>query len=143
MGILTRKTSMLLKEMRDELLRAALARKTVTYGYLMNKFGLARGSSGETVVGVLDEIDRAESRAGAPGFAAIVVRKDTGFPGGGFFCWAGLPAELRRPPERSNDSRLSLPEKEYVRRQQERIWTYYHEHREDAATPSEQSRIDD
>jgi len=44
---------MLRDEMRDELLRAALGRETVTYGHLMKKFGLPRGDTGETVVGVL------------------------------------------------------------------------------------------
>ena len=111
--------------MRRELLSAALGRRTVTYGYLMKKFGLPRGDTGETVVGVLGEIDREESLAGAPGFAALVVRKDTGYPGGGFFCWEDLPAELRRPKERGQDPRLSDAEKSYVRSLQERIWAYY------------------
>jgi hypothetical protein len=121
---------LLSEEMRVELLRAALERRTVAYGHLMAKFGLSRGDTGETVVGVLGRIDREEALKGAPGFAALVVRKDTGYPGGGFFCWEGLPAELRRPSERSNDPRLSPAEKEYVRGQQELIWAYYGAHRE-------------
>jgi len=133
---------MLQEEMRKELLRAALARKTITYGYLMSRFELARGPTGETVLGVLDEIDRAESLAGAPGFAAIVVRKDTGFPGGGYFCWEGIPASLRRPRERSTDPKLSQAELDFIKRQQERVWSYYHEHRGEADFAPEQSRID-
>ncbi len=128
--------------MREELLQAALARRTVTYGYLMNRFGLARGGIGESVVEVLGEIDEGESLASAPGFAAIVVRRDTGYPGGGFFCWEGIPDHLRRPKERSNDARLSLMEKGYVKEQQERIWTYYQGHGKDAETRPKQSRID-
>ena len=119
---------MLRDEMREVLLSAALARRTVTYGYLMGRFGLARGSEGRSVVAVLGEIDAAEALAGAPGFAALVVRKDTGYPGGGFFCWEGLPASLRRPSERANDPNLSTGEMRYVRGQQERIWAYYREH---------------
>ena len=119
------------EEMRRELMRAALARRTVTYGYLMKKFELARGDAGETVVGVLGEIDREESRSGAPGFAAIVVRKDTGYPGGGFFCWEDIPANLRRPKERCQDPKLSQAEKDFVRRLQENIWAYYHDHTEE------------
>jgi hypothetical protein len=130
------------KEMREELLQAALARRTVTYGYLMNRFGLTRGGTGETVVDALGEIDRVESLAGAPGFAAIVVRKDTGYPGGGFFCWEGIPEHLRRPNERSNDVTLSPAEREYVKGQQERIWTYYREHGNGMGTRPDQSRID-
>lgn len=115
-------------EMRRELLRAALERRTVTYGQLMHQFGLTRGEAGQTVVGILGEIDREESLAGAPGFAAIVVRKDTGYPGGGFFCWEGIPASIRRPKERGQDPKLSQAEREYVREAQQRIWTYYREH---------------
>jgi len=113
------------EEIRRALLDAASNRRTVTYGELMGRFGLARGDSGKTVVGMLGEVDRAENRAGAPGFAAIVVRKDTGYPGGGFFCWDDVPVEIRRPPERCNDPKLSHAERAYIRKQQERIWAYY------------------
>ena len=37
---------MLRDEMRDELLRAALGRETVTYGHLMKKFGLPAATPG-------------------------------------------------------------------------------------------------
>ena len=134
---------MLRDQMRAELVKTALARRTITYGELMSRFGLARGAEGETVVGVLGQIDKAEALARAPGFAAIVVRKDTGFPGGGFFCWEGLPPQLRRPNERSTDPRLSKEEMEYVKREQERIWAYYHDHRAEVADSLDQARIDD
>jgi hypothetical protein len=114
--------------MREVLLSVALARKTVTYGELMVKFGLARGESGKTVVGVLGDVDRRESGMGAPGFAAIVVRKDTGYPGGGFFCWDDVPSELRRTPDKCQDPKLSQAEKAYVREQQVKIWDYYRAH---------------
>ena len=111
--------------MRKVLLDAASARRTVTYGRLMELFGLLRGDTGRSVVGMLGDVDRKEIQKGAPGFAAIVVRKDTGYPGGGFFCWDDVPAELRRPTEKCQDPKLSQAEKEYVRMQQERIWEYY------------------
>ena len=117
-----------LEGVRRELIAAALARRTVTYGQLMSKFGLGRGDSGPSVVGALSEIDKREYMEGAPGFAAIVVRKDTGYPGGGFFCWEDLPLELRRPREKCQDPRLSEDEKAYVRAQQEKIWAYYQAH---------------
>ena len=99
--------------MRRVLVGAAAERKTVTYGQLMKKFGLSRGSGrGNTVVGALDEIDGAERAAGAPGFAAIVVRKDTGYPGRGFFAGDG-------------GSRLTPSEKELADKERERIWSYY------------------
>jgi hypothetical protein len=112
--------------MRKELTNAAVERRTVTYGYLMGKFGISRGSSsGDTVVGALAEIDQLEYAAGAPGFAAIVVRKDTGYPGGGFFCWDGVPAELGRPNGEGQNPGLTDAEKEYVDKEREKIWAYY------------------
>jgi hypothetical protein len=115
-------------EMRNELLSAALERKTVTYGHLMQKFGLSRGDSGKTVVGMLGELDKVEREKGAPGFAAIVVRKDTGYPGGGFFCWDDIPVGLRRAAEKCQDPKLTIAEKTYIRQQQEIIWGYYRAH---------------
>jgi hypothetical protein len=118
-------------ELRAELLKAALERRTVTYGYLMQKFNVSRGSqAGKTVVSLLDEIDKVEHAKAAPGFAALVVRKDTGFPGGGFFCWEGIPANLRRPWEKSQDPKLSESERKYIIAEQEHIWAYYAEHHE-------------
>lgn len=118
-----------LDSMRKELLRAATEGRTVTYGYLMKKFELFRGGpGGESVVGVLGEIDKDEYGRGAPGFAAIVVRKDTGFPGGGFFCWDDLPNDVKRPKDQGQNPKLSEAEKSYVRTQQEKIWAYYGGH---------------
>ncbi len=117
---------MVLEVMRKELLRAASEGRTVTYGHLMKKFELSRGGPGEeSVVGMLGDIDTDEYRKGAPGFAAIVVRKDTGFPGGGFFCWLDLPENVRRAKDQGRNPTLSEPEKRYVRTQQEKIWAYY------------------
>jgi hypothetical protein len=112
-------------DIRRELLSAASGRRTITYGQLMQRFALTRGDAGKSVVGILGEIDRGEASKGAPGFAAIVVRKDTGYPGGGFFCWDDGPVELRRPTERCQDPKLSPAEKAYVRKLQEKIWGYY------------------
>lgn len=116
---------MRLEGMRRELLAAAVSRRTVTYGELMRKFDLGRGDSGRGVVAALGEVDRAEYAAGAPGFAALVVRKDTGYPGGGYFCWDNVPVNLRRKPEKCQDPDLSDAEKRYIREQREKIWTYY------------------
>ena len=114
------------EDVRRELLRAALARQTVTYGYLMKRFHISRGAPhGRGIVGVIGEIDREESRRRAPGFAALVVRKDTGYPGGGFFCWEGIPPSLRRPKREGPNPRLSEAEKRYVGRLQEGIWSFY------------------
>lgn len=114
------------EDVRRELLRAAKGHRTVTYGFLMRKFHLSRGApGGKGVVGVIGELDLREARRGAPGFAAIVVRKDTGYPGGGFFCWDGVPSALRRPKREGSNPKLSDAEKRYVRKLREEIWSYY------------------
>jgi hypothetical protein len=111
-----------LEELRRELVKAARARGTLSYGQLMKIMGISRGSP---LFNAIAAVDRAEYARGAPGFAAIIVRKDTGFPGGGFFCDDGLPPSLRRPYERASDPKLTAAEMNYVKEAQRRIWDYY------------------
>lgn len=111
-----------IEELRKELARAARARSTFTYGQLMKLLGVSRG---RPLFDAISTVDRAEQARGAPGFAAIIVRKDTGYPGGGFFCDDELPPELRRPYERASDPRLSAAEMNYIKESQRRIWDYY------------------
>ena len=108
--------------MRNELLKTARAGKKVTYGRLMKNHGLSRGRALSQAIG---DVDRLEYSRGAPGFAAIVVRKDTGFPGGGFFCDEDLPPSLMRPRARGSDPRLSAEEMDYIRKARRKIWAYY------------------
>jgi hypothetical protein len=112
----------MLSKMRSDLLRAARARSKVTYGELMGKYHLSRG---RPLIQAIGEIDLREYEQGAPGFAAIIVRRDTGFPGGGYFCDDDLPAGLRRKGRSRTDARLSPAEKDYVLGQQKRIWAHY------------------
>jgi hypothetical protein len=109
-------------KMRGDLLKAARARDKVTYGDLMKKYHLSRG---RPLIEAIGEIDHQEYEQGAPGFAAIIVRRDTGFPGGGYFCDDELPATLRRSSRGRNDPRLSPAEKDYVLGQQKKIWGHY------------------
>ncbi len=108
--------------LRQELVRAARARGTLTYGQLMKILGVSRG---KPLFEAIVAVDRDEYARGAPGFAAIIVRKDTGFPGGGFFCDDDLPPSLRRPFERASDPKLSAAEMNYVKEAQKKIWDYY------------------
>lgn len=107
---------------RKTLLRAACRGETVTYGTLMRRFGLSRGKA---LTGMIAKVDRREYACGAPGFAAIIVRKDTGYPGGGYFCDDSLPPKLRRPGSRASDPRLSEGERSHISRQRAEIWGYY------------------
>ena len=108
--------------MRRILRSAASDHRTVTYGELMKICRLPRGPLFSRVLGRVDTLERTE---GAPGFAAIVVRKDTRFPGGGYFCDDDLPPSLRRPAKRSTDPRLTSAERRHVRSRQEAIWSHY------------------
>lgn len=94
----------------------------MTYGELMKIMGVSRGPA---LFDVIAAVDRAEHSRGAPGFAAIIVRKDTGFPGGGFFCDDDLPVSLRRPYEKASDPTLTAAEINYVKEAQRKIWDYY------------------
>ena len=111
-----------LKGARTLLLASARKRETVTYGRLMKKFRVSRGKVLSQLIG---DVDRKEYESGAPGFAAIIVRKDTGYPGGGYFCGDDLPSSLRRPSRRSADPKLSAAEKRHIEKQRERVWSYY------------------
>ena len=104
------------------MLRAAGRGDKVTYGTLMRAFGLSRGKALTRMIAKVDHIEYASK---APGFAAIIVRKDTGYPGGGYFCDGTLPEGLRRPVSRGNDPRLSAAEQNHIKLQQRRIWSYY------------------
>ena len=92
----------------------------------MKLLGISRG---RPLFDAIVEVDRAEYAKGAPGFAAIIVRRDTGFPGGGFFCDDSLPPSVRRPFSRANDPKLSASEMNYVKDAQRRIWDYYADER--------------
>ena len=82
-------------------------------------------SRGKPLFDAIVAVDRAEHTGGAPGFAPIIVRKDTGFPGGGFFCDDELPPSLRRPYSRASDPVLSAAEMNYVKGAQKRVWDHY------------------
>jgi hypothetical protein len=115
-----------MEDVRKELFAFASAGETVTYGHIMKKFGISRGHpKGLGIGGILGQIDIAETRRGAPGFAAIVVRKDTRFPSGGFFCGDDVPPRLRKGKREATDPRLTEAQKRYVRERQRRIWRYY------------------
>jgi hypothetical protein len=117
-----RTTRVNLTKVRNQLLRAARARSTVTYGRLMRRHRLSRGRPLTAVIGI---VDRLEAANGAPGFAAIIVRKDTGFPGGGYFCDDDLPAHLRNPRAKCTDPRLTPAQKKHIIERQNEIWDFY------------------
>jgi hypothetical protein len=111
-----------IERLRTELVKAAKARGKLTYGELMKMLGVSRG---RPLFDAIVEVDKAEYEKGAPGFAAIIVRKDTGYPGGGFFCGDDLPPSVRRPFSRASDPTLSASEMNYAKEAQKKVWDYY------------------
>ena len=88
----------------------------------MKRYHLSRG---HVLSRAIEEVDSAENKQRMPGFAAIVVRADTGFPGGGYFCDDGLPPSIRRSRVRSSVPRLSAEEIRHVKQSQQKIWACY------------------
>lgn len=67
---------------REELVRVAKKRGTVTYAELMSLMGgSGRGHIGQ----VLDELNKRESAIGRPPLSALVIVSGTPHPGEGFF----------------------------------------------------------
>ncbi|HZW84968.1 MAG TPA: hypothetical protein VFE91_03570 [Nitrososphaerales archaeon] len=88
----------------------------------MKLLGVSRG---RPLLDAIVEVDKAEYARGAPGFAAIIVRKDTGYPGGGFFCGDDVPVEVRRPFSKASYPKLSAAEMNYIKAAQRKVWDYY------------------
>ena len=88
----------------------------------MKILGISRG---RPLFDAIVEVDKVERTKGRPGFAAIIVRKDTGFPGGGFFCDDELPPDVRRPFSRASDPKLTAAEMNYAKEAQRKVWDFY------------------
>jgi hypothetical protein len=93
-------------QIRKKLVRTAGENGLIYYGDIMNEFG-GRGYIGH----VLDEVNRREHAAGRPLLSAIVVQKDTGEPGPGF--WS-LVSELF-----PNSSRAG-----FWRAERDKVWAF-------------------
>lgn len=73
-------------EMRALMIEAARARQTITYSELCRSLHTARLHYHSTLlVKLLNEIGRVEVEAGRGVLPAVVVTKQTGIPGGGYF----------------------------------------------------------
>jgi hypothetical protein len=79
-------------EMRDLMIQAARMRMTITYSELTMQLQTAYiHYHSPLLVKLLNEIGREENDAGRGALPAVVVAKQTGMPGGGYF---GLSAQL-------------------------------------------------
>jgi hypothetical protein len=83
-------------EARDIMIQQARLRQTITYAELCAMLQTARIHYHSTVmVRLLDEVGQTEYEAGRPVLPAVVVTRQTGIPGAGYFRIAGaVPNEL-------------------------------------------------
>jgi hypothetical protein len=56
--------------------------------------------------------------------SAIVVHKNTSYPGGGFFGLPGIPAKFARDEAGWTDQRLTADEKVFIRNSQRNVFTW-------------------
>ena len=108
----------------DELLglleKEAAAGRTVLYGTIMRRFGLARGKYGDVgnVLGIVSEYTQATDGIW---LSAIVVTK-TDYPVAGFLGLNDIPDELYR--EGNYQRPLSDKEKGFIRGEQQRVFDW-------------------
>ena len=81
--------SAVLKEMRDVMIEQAKLRQTITYGDLALRLSVYLAPRSFVFSQLLREIGREEDAAGRGSLPAVVVRKSTGIPGGGYFRGVG------------------------------------------------------
>ncbi len=102
-------------EMREIMIGAALAQRTLTYAELCAAVRSAHlHYHSPLLTRLLVEIGTAESEAGRPMLPAVVVTKQTGMPGAGFFL-------------RENDEPIENPDV-YWRDALEQVYSYWSEH---------------
>jgi hypothetical protein len=124
-------------DVRQKLIDVAKRGKTITYGELMEEFGIPRGNPkpGVGIGAVVGDISQHENDQGRPLISAIVVRAQTGTeirpkgtPGGGFFGLPGIPNHLNRPASEHSNQRLTEEEQQFIKAEQQRVWEYWRSH---------------
>lgn len=75
---------------RERLFEVARTGETITYGELGQAVGVTGPRIGHRLRPYLDAIDRAEHARGRPLLCSLVVRRDSGRAGRGFFTLAAL-----------------------------------------------------
>ncbi|MBC8100598.1 MAG: hypothetical protein H7Y11_14240 [Armatimonadetes bacterium] len=76
-------------DMRTLLIETARQQRTVTYSALAAQLSLHHRAP--AFHHLIRAVDADETAAGRPSLAALVVRKDTGIPGAGFYAGAPMP----------------------------------------------------
>lgn len=95
---------------------------TITYGEIMRECGVPRGQpvrNGKAVGDVVGQISEWTREEWGIYLSAIVVRKNTGYPGGGFFGLRGIPKAFARDEAGWADQRLTADEKIFLRKRRQ------------------------
>jgi hypothetical protein len=120
-------------DVRQKLIEVAKCQETITYGELMEEFGIPRGhrKPGIGIGYVVGTISEHEHDRGRPLISAIVVRAHSeraicpnGAPGGGFFGLPGIPTRLMRPEKEWNKP-LTNEDRKFVVAEQRKVWLYW------------------
>lgn len=114
-------------DLREDVVRlivkAAKQGRIITYGEIMRKCRIPRGQpthNGKAIGDVVGRISEWTWENWGVYLSAIVVHKNTGYPGGGFFGLPGIPGEFARDEAGWADQRLTADEKAFLgKRQQE------------------------
>jgi hypothetical protein len=117
-------------DIRKRLIEVAKKGSKISYKELMDEFCLARGghpSAKNRVGDVVGDISNFEHSNGRPLISSVVVHKNNGYPGSGFFGLDGIPEQLRRT-EKSFKNPLSLDDKKFVQEEQKRVWDWWKKH---------------
>lgn len=131
---------MMRKDVRKRLIEVAKGGETITYGELMEEFGIPRGhpKPGIGIGPVVGGISDYEYSKGRPLVSAVVVRANSGteicsqgHPGGGFFGLNGIPVHLERPPSARRNASLTTDEQRFVKEEQEKVWDYWKTHNDE------------
>lgn len=106
-------------DVRERLIGVAKRRGTITYGELMEEFGIPRGhhKRGIGIGDVLDNINRKENAEGRPMITVITVHKSDRMPGKGFFKLARELGHLIN----QNDRKFWIDEIN-------KVWEYWSKH---------------
>jgi|MudIll2142460700_1097286.scaffolds.fasta_scaffold156659_3 hypothetical protein len=128
------------RDVRRRLIKAAKSGNTITYGSLMKEFHISRGGGQKSIGHVVGSISEYEDQNGRPLISAIVVRSGSesricpkGQTGGGFFSipTSNIPANLRRQASDMGNPTLTPEEKDFLWKQQNKVWAYWKTHEDD------------
>jgi hypothetical protein len=101
--------------------------RPITYGEIMRKCHVPRGQpvrNGKAIGDVVGLISEWTWERWGVYLSAIVVHKNSAYPGGGFFGLPGIPAKLARDEAGWADQRLTADEKIFLRSSQREVFAW-------------------